>query len=165
MKNKSFALFALSVFVFAFLIAGVSAVNLATWDFNASSTTASATSSNTNLAASAITVGAGVVPGALVFSADGLTATTTTDGWNEATIAAAVTDNDYYQVTVTPNSGFNFVITSINFNGLATDAMDVAIRTSEDSFASSISTTPSTLVASTSTPFTASGRITIWNIG
>ena len=154
MTNKIFGLLALSIFVFAFLLASASAATLSTWDFDATSTSASATSSNSNLVASAITVGTGIVTGALTFSANGVTAATTTDGWAELTSADAVTDGDYYQVTITPNTGFNFVLTSINYNGFATDAMDVSIRTSEDNFAADVST--GTIPAATSTQISTS---------
>ena len=147
MTNKIFALFALSAFVFAFLIAGVSAATLATWDFSATSTTAAATSSNANLVASAITTGTGIDVADFTFTDDGVEADVGTDGWDET----AIDLDDYYQVTITPNTGFNFVLTSVSFNNLATDAMDFAIRTSEDSFASSISTGSVGTTSATST--------------
>lgn len=155
MKNKIPALFAFSVIAFAFLVAGVNAATLATWDFNATSTVASATSSNANLVASAVTVGTGIDNTAgFGFSANGITAATATNGWDETTLAAAVTGNDYYQVTITPNAGFNFVITSIGFAHLTNDAlpgMDFAVRSSEDNFASNLSTGTSTATAATTT--------------
>ena len=147
MTNKIFALFALSAFVFAFLIAGVSAATLATWDFSTASTTAAATSSNANLVASAITTGTGIDVADFTFTDDGVEADVGTDGWDET----AIDLDDYYQVTITPNTGFNFVLTSVSFNNLATDAMDFAIRTSEDSFASSISTGSVGTTSATST--------------
>src|SRR3989344_3907145 len=100
MTNKIFALFALSVFVFAFLIAGVSAATLVTWDFSATSTTAAATSSNANLVASAITTGAGI-PDTFTFSANGITAdqATGTD-WDGADVDVAITDGDFYEITL-----------------------------------------------------------------
>ncbi|MEK6819713.1 MAG: hypothetical protein AABY03_00760, partial [Nanoarchaeota archaeon] len=107
MTNKIFALFALSVFVFAFLVAGVSAATLADYDLTS---VATATTSNANVVVSALTVGpvTGIDTGILTFSvANGATATTTLGGWDETTLAAAVTDGDYYQVTLTPNVGVN----------------------------------------------------------
>ncbi len=155
MTNKIFALFAFSVIAFAFLVAGVNAATISQWDFSATSTTASATSSNSNLVASAVTVGTGIDnTGGFSFTGDGITAGTTTNGWDETTLAAAVTDNDYYQVTITPNSGFNFVITSISFNHLTTDVlpgMDFTVRSSEDNFVSNLSTGTSTPTSSTTT--------------
>ena len=131
-----------------------SAATLATWDFNATSTTSSATSSNVNLVASSVSVGAGISPGTFTYSDNGITANGgLTDGWNEVSLTAAVTDNDYYQVTITPNTGFNFVINSVSFNHLTNDAtgMDFTVRSSEDNFASNLSTGTSTTTSATAT--------------
>ncbi|MBI4116620.1 putative S-layer protein [Candidatus Pacearchaeota archaeon] len=155
MKNKILALFAFSVIAFAFLVAGVSAATMATWDFNATSTVATATSSDANLVASAITVGTGVAPGTFTFSANGITAAVTTDNWVETTLANAITDNDYYQVAITPNTGFNFVVNSISFAHLSSDVatpnMNFAVRSSENNFASDISTGTSSTTSATAT--------------
>ncbi|MEK6842409.1 MAG: putative S-layer protein, partial [Nanoarchaeota archaeon] len=152
MTNKIFTLFALSVFVFAFLVAGVNAATLSTWALTTNATAAA----NVNVVASALTVGTGLNTGVLSFGLNGATAntgTTLADGWGETTLALAVTGNDYYQVTLTPNLGVNTVITSISFSHITNDAttMDFAVRTSEDTFASNISAGTVALTSGTAT--------------
>ena len=150
MKNKILALFAFSVIAFAFLIAGVNAaVTMSQWDLTSNAT---ATTSNSNLVASELTVGTSLT--ALVagsFTANGVststiaTGTLGTTGWTNAT---SVDANGYYQVTLTPNTGVDFIISSLSFVHQSTDAMNFVVNWSKDSFTTS-NTITSTAGAST----------------
>ena len=112
MKNKSFALFALSALALMISVAAVSAVALSTWNLNATGL-AAVSSFDADISASSLTAGAGLTNFATAtFNADGVT----TDTW--ATTATPGSTN-YYQVTLAPVTGSNFVINTISFNNIS----------------------------------------------
>ncbi len=138
MTNKIFALFALSVFVFAFLVAGVSAVTLSTWDLTAN-LSGTSVGTVTDLTGTGVT---GLVP-----TTNGVSAA----GWSSATPIST----EYLEVTLT---GVDAVITSIKFNTLTDDAdasMGFDINWSKDGFVTS------TNILSTTTDNTAPNPSTI----
>ena len=62
------------------------------------------------------------------------------NGWNNASLANAITDNDYFEWTISPNSGFEMSLTSIDFNyqRSSTGPQNAAIRSSLDGYTTSI---------------------------
>ncbi len=142
MRNKILSLFVFSALVIAFIVAGVNAttVTMSQWDLTANATV---TTSNLNLVASSLTAGTSLT--ALVagsFTAIGVststiaTGTLGTTGWTNAT---SIDANGYYQVTLTPNAGVDFVISSLSFAHLTDDAtgMNFVVNWSKNSFTTS----------------------------
>ncbi|MBI2043448.1 putative S-layer protein [Candidatus Pacearchaeota archaeon] len=130
MTNKIFALFALSIFVFAFLVMGVSAETI-TFALTVDDI---GVSTNTNLAGTFVS-GSGVTPNPDPTN-DATDGAETTD-W---TMNAAVDATEFYQVTLTPLAGFNFAINSISFKHRADEAttpMLFVINYSNDNFVTS----------------------------
>lgn len=141
MTNKTFALFALSVFVFAFLVAGVSAETV-TFALTADDL---GVSTNANLAG-AFTSSAAITPASNPTNnaADGAE---TTD-W---TTNAAVDTTDFYNIALTAQPGFDFVVTAMTFKHRADDAttpMLFVINYSNDNFATSKTITTSAVSSS-----------------
>jgi hypothetical protein len=62
------------------------------------------------------------------------------NGWNSGSLAAAITNNDYFEFTLTPNAGFQINFTSFQYTGQAsgTGPTSLAFRSSVDGFASNI---------------------------
>jgi len=79
------------------------------------------------------------------------------------TLTEALAGNDYIQFIVTPNSGFSFTPTSFVFNweNSNTGPLNVALRSSVDSFASNIGIVAPVASIGTSNTITISGLINI----
>ena len=95
--------------------------------------TANSNTNNTNLTSSNISRGAGLTAST---NGDRFNAT----DWAVSSIANAVTGNDYMQFTVTPNSGFQFSVSSIVFQiqRSSTGFTALALRSSVDGYASNL---------------------------
>jgi hypothetical protein len=110
-------------------------------------TTASSNSNDANLTSSTISRGAG------------LSAATNSGRFNAQSwvttnsVTDAVSGNDYFQFTITPNSGFSFSITSIvaNFERSGTGPKAFSIRSSVDSYGSDLASATLNDVTSTQT--------------
>lgn len=107
-----------------------------TYEFSSLSGNETSFNSNfndSNLSSSIITRGSG-----LIASNNGGRFNAT--DWALTSIANAVTDNDYMEFTISPNSGFQFNISTIilNFQRSGTGTRGLAIRNSLDSFAANI---------------------------
>ncbi|MFH1325681.1 MAG: putative S-layer protein [archaeon] len=159
MKSKIILPLVLSIFALVFFASAVSAATLATWSLNTTAATQTSVSADTginaNVVAGSFTAGPGVSdPTTSAISkfdvaANGATIDTSwvgavlgTDGITATNATAAVTGDAYFQVTITPNTGFNYVVNSISFDTITTDAdgMNFAIRTSADNYASDVAT-------------------------
>ena len=149
MKNKTFALFALSALALMISVAAVSAVTLSTWNLNATGL-AAVSSFDADISASSLTAGAGLTNFATAtFNADGVT----TDTW--ATTATPGSTN-YYQVTLAPVTGSNFVVNTISFNQFSSvAAMNFVVNWSTDGFVTS------TQIGSAGTTTTTSAATTL----
>lgn len=107
-----------------------------TFEFSAlagDETTASSNSNDANLGSSTISRGAGLtasVNGGRFNSTD----------WALISIANAVTGNDYVEFTITPNSGYQFSVTSIvvKWQRSGTGNTQIALRSSIDGYASNL---------------------------
>ncbi len=151
MKNKILGLFLLSVLALTFVVGAVSAVTLSQWNLTS---VATADVVDTNLMTpSSLTTGSGVA----AFTTGSFTSPNgaTVSGWDQADIATAITANDYYQVSLSPKTGFDFTINSLSFNYRATSVtgpVTFVLQWSKDvSFSSSSSTNitiPSQTIAS-----------------
>ena len=104
MRQKSLGLFALSILALILVMGMGSAVTLAEWPLT---TNAAPINVAANLNAGSLTAGTGI-SGLTFDAANGATGT----GWNQG----AIGPTDYYQVTLTAISGFNFNISSIYFD-------------------------------------------------
>lgn len=124
MKTKIFTALIFSIFALVLFISSVSATPLGSWDL----TTDATGISNTNLVATDLTVSTGILDFDIVNG-------TLADNWTTDNTADA---NGYYEVTITPNQGYNFKINSIKFDHIATDTMNFVVRSSEDGFASDL---------------------------
>jgi len=95
--------------------------------------TVGSNSNDANLSASTISRGAGLTASA---NADRFNAT----NWAETSIANAVTGDNYMEFTITPNSGYEFRVTSIYFQveRSSTGPRGIALRSSEDGYASNL---------------------------
>ena len=107
-----------------------------TFDFNGLSGNEASAASNTNdgnLTTSTITRGAG-----LTASNNGNRFNATS--WATTSIANAVSGNDYMEFTITPNSGFDFNVTTMVFNvqRSGTGLSAISLRSSVDSYAANI---------------------------
>jgi len=116
-------------------------VVLATYDFVGlvgNETTASSNSTNANLSSSTISRGAG-----LTASGNGQRYNATS--WALTSIANAVTGNDYMEFTITPNSGYQFSVSSILVQWARSNSgnTQIALRSSVDSYASDLDTAKS----------------------
>ena len=149
MKTKtSLSGFVLGIFAVLFLMSFVSADTLAEWSLTRS---ASSTSSDSGVTASALTIGSGISN--LTFST---TKGATAEGWN----TGALGSSDYYQVTLTAKTGSAFVIEKISFDQISntsTTNMKFDVNWSDDNFASS---NKSIVIGSSSTTTSASSSTT-----
>jgi uncharacterized repeat protein (TIGR02543 family) len=119
-----------------------------TFDFaglTGSETTANSNFNNANLSSSTISRGAGLTASG---NADRFNATS----WAVTSIANAVSGNDYVEFTITPNSGYQFSVSSIvvQWQRSATGNTAIALRSSVDGFASNLDAVKS-VVDNTST--------------
>jgi len=124
--------------VFALLYTFVSWGQILTFEFAGLTGNESSANSNfndINLTSSTITRGSGLV----AFSnADRFNAT----NWALSSIANAVSGNNYMQFTVTPNSGYQFTVSSIEINlqRSGTGPSMVALRSSVDGYTTNLDT-------------------------
>jgi hypothetical protein len=107
-----------------------------TFEFNAltgNEATAPSNSNDANLTSSIISRGAGLTAS---LNADRFNATS----WAVTSIANAVTGNDYMEFTITPQSGYQFSVSSIYFQiqRSSTGPRGIALRNSVDSYAANL---------------------------
>ncbi|MCK6611888.1 MAG: T9SS type A sorting domain-containing protein [Bacteroidia bacterium] len=95
--------------------------------------TVNATTTNSNLGTCTISRGAGLTAS---INADRFNAS----GWATTSIANAISGNDYMEFTITPNSGFQFSVSSIVFQiqRSGTGLTAIALRNSVDNYASNL---------------------------
>ena len=154
MINKTLGLFGLSIFLLVLLMGALSAVTLAEWPLTLDGVANPATL-NTNVAAGNLAFGSTLnVIGTGFDVTDG----TVADGWNANTVNPG--PNDYYEVTLSPNSGFDLTINTVSFDHISsvvTTNMKFDVEWSLDGF----TTTPTNLVsAGTSTTSSAPSSTT-----
>ena len=103
--------------------------------FTGSEATGTSNFNNANLTSSTISRGAGLTA---LANADRFNA----EGWAVTNIANAVTGNDYMEFTITPNSGFQFSVSSIfiQLQRSGTGPSAVVLRSSVDSYAANLDT-------------------------
>ncbi|HJZ19051.1 MAG TPA: hypothetical protein VJ208_03015, partial [Candidatus Nanoarchaeia archaeon] len=155
MKNKTMSLFALTLLVMAFAVAGVNAAALSTWALTAN---ASASDVNSHLAVgdlTAVGVTGFVSSPSIIFAS----------GWNSATFDSG----KYYQVSLTAPTGFNFALTSTSFTHKittgTTSTANVVLQWSKDSaFASPTNLSISNAISSEVAPLTSSITTNLPNI-
>lgn len=133
--NKIMTSFML-LFMFVIGSANLNAQSILTFDFaglGGGEATANSNTNNANLTSSTISRGAGLTASA---NGDRFNAT----AWATTSIANAVSGNDYMEFTITPNSGFQFSVSSIVFQiqRSATGLTAVALRSSADGYASNL---------------------------
>lgn len=114
----------------------IAPVTILTFDFAGASgdeTSLNSNSNDANLNSSTITRGSGLTASA---NGDRFNAT----NWSDISIADAVTNNDYMQIVITPNSGYQFSVTSIDINlqRSNTGPSKVSVRNSLDGYASDL---------------------------
>ncbi|MGH1386495.1 lamin tail domain-containing protein [Kordia sp.] len=122
--------------VFFFLMCFIGHGQILTFDFNGLAGNEASAVSNTNdanLSTSTITRGSG-----LTASNNGNRFNATS--WATTSIANAVSGNDYMEFTITPNSGFDFNVTTMVFNvqRSGTGLSAISLRSSLDSYAANI---------------------------
>lgn len=127
---------------------GVSWGQIVTFDFagaTGSETTINSNTTNSNLGTCTISRGSGLNASA---NGDRFNGT----GWAITSISNAVTGNNYMEFTITPNSGFQFSVTSIviQLQRSATGLTSIALRNSLDSYASNLDA-EKTIIDNTST--------------
>lgn len=124
--------------VFFFLMCFIGHAQILTFEFNGLSgneASAVSNSNDANLSTSTITRGSGLTASnnANRFNAQ---------SWATTSIANAVSGNDYMEFTITPNSGYEFNVTTMVFNvqRSGTGLRGIALRSSVDSYAANIDT-------------------------
>ena len=133
MKHKNL----LKIALFFLVISGVSyGQDILTFEFSAlagNEATANSNSNDANIASSTISRGAG-----LTASTNGGRFNAT--GWSATSIADAVSNDDYMEFTITPNATFQFSVSSITINleRSSSGPSAVALRSSEDNYASNL---------------------------
>jgi uncharacterized repeat protein (TIGR02543 family) len=110
--------------------------SLVTFDFvgiAGNEATVNSNSTATGIASSTVSRGSGLTANG---NADRFNATS----WATSSIANAISGNDYVEFTITPNSGFQFSVSSILFQiqRSATGLTAIALRSSLDSYASNL---------------------------
>ncbi len=130
------------------LTVSVPTVSIVTFDFAGiagSETTSGSNYNDANIGASTISRGAGLTSSA---NADRFNAV----NWDATSIASAVSGNNYMEFTITPNSGYQFTVSSvaINLQRSASGPSAVALRSSVNSYASDLDAVK-TIVDNTST--------------
>ena len=130
---KKTSLLLLAVFLMGW---NVSWGQILTFEFSAltgNEPTASSNSNNANLNSSTISRGAGLTasPNGQRFNAT---------SWALSSIASAVSGNNYMEFTITPNSGYQFSVSSIevNWKRSATGNTAISLRSSVDSYSSDL---------------------------
>ncbi|WP_298417149.1 lamin tail domain-containing protein [uncultured Kordia sp.] len=124
--------------VFFFLMCFIGQAQIITFEFNGltgNEASAVSNSNDANLSTSTITRGSGLTASnnANRFNAQ---------SWATTSIANAVSGNDYMEFTITPNSGYEFSVTTMVFNvqRSGTGPRGLALRSSIDSYAANIDT-------------------------
>ena len=135
MRKNTFIKWVLVVLV-GFLGFGNVNSQILTFDFaslGGSEITASSNSNNANLTASTISRGAGL-------TASGNSGRFNATNWALTSIDNAVSGNKYMEFTITPNSGFQFSVSSIviQLQRSSTGPSAIALRNSTDSYASNL---------------------------
>jgi len=108
MKSKIFNLLSLSILALVMFMSFASAVTLAEWDLTSDGI---ATNVDSNVNAGTFTNGLGI--SVVTFSADGAYA----DDWS----TGALDSTDYFQITLSPDSGYDLSISAINFGERRSD--------------------------------------------
>lgn len=134
--NRFSSLFTFIVIFYFFSISNVSHSQILTFDFagiGGNEASVNSNFNNTNLNSSVITRGAGLTAST---NGDRFNAT----DWAITSIANAVAGNDYMQFTITPQTGFQFTISSITFQiqRSGTGFTQIALRSSVDAFATNL---------------------------
>jgi len=132
MKKYLLSFWVLVLFVFSNITTG----QILTFEFSAlagNEVSASSNSNNANLTSSTITRGAG-----LTASANGGRFNAT--NWALTSIANAVSGNNYMEFTITPNSGYQFSLSSIvvQWQRSASGNTAISLRSSVDSYATDL---------------------------
>ena len=125
-----------SIFALLLLMSGGVQAQILTFEFAGiagNETSVSSSSNNANITSSTISRGAGLTAAA---NGDRFNATS----WAITSIANAVSGNDYMQFTITPNSGYQFNVTSmvIQIQRSTTGFTKIALRSSVDGYASNL---------------------------
>jgi len=135
MKRNTFLKWVLVVLV---VFSGIGSLSsqILTFEFSAlagNETTATSNSNNANLTSSTISRGAGLTASA---NAQRFNAT----NWALTSIDNAVSGNNYMEFTITPNSGFQFTVSSIviQLQRSSTGPSAIALRNSLDSYTSNL---------------------------
>lgn len=128
----------LLITIVLFVGLGTSYGQILTFEFSAltgDEATATSNTKNVNLTTSTISRGAG-----LTAAANGARFNAT--GWATTSIANAVTGNDYIEFAITPNSGFQFSVSSIviQWQRSGTGNTAIALRSSVDGYAANLDT-------------------------
>lgn len=122
----------LFLFLLSFCALGFLNAQILTFEFAGNSGEEASVASNSNdsnIQASEITRG------------NGLNSTTSTDqfaatNWGTTSIAQSVSDDNYMEFSITPNTGYEFSVTSvfIRINRTPTGSIAIALRSSEDNY-------------------------------
>jgi len=150
MENKTLKLMVLSVFTLALLAGLGSALTLAEWPLTSDGV---ATPVDSSVSAGDLAFGS-TLANTGFDATDGANAT----GWNLVSLGA----NDYYEVTLNPNLGFDLTITSVSFGHISDDGttnMSFDVEYSTDAFVSS-----NNLVSSGTSTTTSASSSTITSI-
>ena len=128
----------LSFLITCFCVVSFGFGQIITFDFNGlagNEGSANSNSNDPNLTTSTITRGSGLTASA---KGDRFNAI----NWATASIANAVSGDDYMEFTITPNSGYRFNITTIvvNFQRSPAGTRGIALRNSIDTYANNIDT-------------------------
>ncbi len=122
--------------IILFLVCGTGYGQILTFEFNGINTaviTAPSTFNNSNLNPSTISRGAGL-------TAVNNTNRFNSQQWSLTNIINAIANDDYVEFTITPNTGFQFSVSSMVFNiqRSATSLRGIALRSSADNYASNL---------------------------
>ena len=134
--NRTLRHFILTLFTSLFLFQ--TNAQILTFDFNGlagSEASASSNNNDPNLAVATISRGGGL-------NASNNGNRFNANNWALTNIDNAVTGDDYMEFTVTPNTGYEFSITSIdiNFQRSGTGTREIELRSSVDGYVSSLGT-------------------------
>lgn len=127
---------ALISFILMMIVAQVSWGQILTFEFSSlagNEATATSNFNDANLSSSTISRGAGL-------TASNNSGRFNATSWALSSIANAVTGNDYMEFTITPNSGYQFSVSSvvIQFQRSGTGNRGLALRSSVDGYASNL---------------------------
>ncbi len=131
----------LSILMLALLMSFNAESQILTFEFSGlvgNEATANSNSNDSNIGSSTISRGAGLTPSSNGNRFNAIS-------WATTSIANAVSGNDYMEFTITPNSGFEFSITSIqvNIQRSGTGPSEVELRSSLDGYTNALDATKS----------------------